>query len=188
MNKIEQHIVNSPQSRNTGDEALQELQTIWDSMNQRVDDIISRSDAQPLRIDPQCGKNLRLHKLLIVFYCLSTCCLLSATVFWACNMWRYTSCIQVTAAALLLETVFLMATAFSIYATVMTLRWENPILLKRYIPQITTTVIAILLVLPFVTNGQTGDGLVMSQCNTSALNHSARMETIQTINKTLNPL
>lgn len=188
MNKIEQHIVNSPQSRNTGDEALQELQTIWDSMNQRVDDIITRSDAQPLRIDPQCGKNLRLHKLLIVFYCLSTCCLLSATVFWACNMWRYTSCIQVSAAALLLETVFLLATAFSIYATVMTLRWENPILLKRYIPQITTTVIAILLVLPFVTNGQMGDGLVITQSGISPFNHVARVETIQTIDNILNEI
>lgn len=59
-------------------------------------------------------------------------------------------------------------------------------LLNHYLPQMSTIIVAMLLVFPFVSEGQLGDGFVITQSAASPFDYAARVETIQTIDNTLN--
>ncbi len=169
-----------------GGQTLEEMQDLWDELNRRVGSILFRHRAQPYRVDPALRQAIRRHRRQVATHWLLTACSLFAVVYWAFAMTEYTTCTQVTAAALLLETVFILATAYSLQATRQALRWEEPLLLNHYLPQMSTIIVAMLLVFPFVSEGQLGDGFVITQSAASPFDYAARVETIQTIDNTLN--
>ena len=170
------------------DAILEELQAHWDELNCRVEAIIARHNAQPYRVKPELLQAIRRHRRQVVARWLLAACSLFATVYWAFAMAVYTTCTPVTAAALLLETVFILVTAYGLHTAVKAHRWEEPVLLNHYIPQMSTIIVAMLLVLPLVSYGQLGDGLVVTQSAASPFDHNARVETIQTIDIILKEL
>lgn len=174
--------------RHSADKLQEELQIRWEELNLRVEEILARHQAQPYQVKPWLLHAIRDHRRQVATHWLLAICCLLATTYWTYTMTDYTACRQVTAAAILLEALFILATAYSLYAAVKIHLWEEPRLLDRYIPQMTLIVIAMMLVIPFATFGQLGDGLVITQAGTSSLNHAARVETIQTIDNTLNGL
>ena len=170
------------------DAILEELQAHWDELNRRVEGIIARHNAQPYRVKPELLQAIRRHRRQVVARWLLAACSLFATVYWAFAMAVYTTCTPVTAAALLLEAVFILVTAYGLHTAVRANRWEEPVLLNHYIPQMSTIIVAMLMMFPLLSYGQLGDGLVITQSAATPFDHTSRAETIQSIDNILNTI
>ncbi len=170
------------------DAILEELQAHWDELNRRVEAIIARHNAQPYRVKPELLQAIRRHRRQVVARWLLAACSLFATVYWAFAMAVYTTCTPVTAAALLLEAVFILVTAYCLHTALKTHRWEEPALFNHYILQMSTIILAMLMMFPLLSYGQLGDGLVITQSAASPFDHTSRAETIQSIDNILNTI
>ena len=175
-------------SLSESDRLLKDLQTDWERLNHRVAKRTAHGKGRLLHASPELIRTLRHHRLKTTFYWIMTVCCLLMTLQWTFSMHIYTTCPQVTTAALVLETVFILVTGYSFAAAIKTTKWQQPVLLNNYIPQMLTIAIAMLLVFPTVSFGQLGDGLVISQYGRSALNHTARLDAIHTVNNVLNEI
>lgn len=192
MNKNHPHGAPQPDTptattEREADDAMLELQTLWDGLCQEVSDSLANNPVRLRRVKPEFFHILRHHRWKVVAHWLLTVCCLFAAVYWAFTMVEYTTCLQVTAAHLL-EGIFILVAAYSLLATIRAHQWKETMILNNYIPQMATIVVAMLLLFPFVTHGQMGDGLVITQSGFSPFNHAARVGTIQTIDNILNEI
>ena len=170
------------------DAILEELQAHWDELNRRVEAIIARHNAQPYRVKPELLQAIRRHRRQVAAHWLLAACSLFATLYWAFAMSRYTTCSQVTVAAVILEGFFLLVTAYCLHTALKTHRWEEPALFNHYILQMSTIILAMLMMFPLLSYGQLGDGLVITQSAASPFDHTSRAETIQSIDNILNTI
>ena len=170
------------------DAILEELQAHWDELNRRVEGIIARHNAQPYRVKPELLQAIRRHRRQVAAHWLLAACSLFATLYWAFAMSRYTTCSQVTVAAVILEGFFLLVTAYCLHTALKTHRWEEPALFNHYILQMSTIILAMLMMFPLLSYGQLGDGLVVTQSAASPFDYTSRAETIQSIDNILNTI
>lgn len=170
------------------DAFFDEMQRIWDSHSRRVEEIVRRSDTERPR--PNYAYADRKHHRETWGYALLTLCLVIAAVHWACILWRYATDTAMLILTLLIEAFFILTALHGLSLTLG--RWAAPsgrfmaaTLPRLRVLQLAYITMPAMLMLPFMTHGQTGDGLTVKQNHTSVLNHTQRVAAVQTIDKTL---
>lgn len=159
----------------------QEIQSIWDKHSRQVDEILAHRGEPLMRPNAEFFRVMQRRWLRIALSGLLSCCSLFVAVYGMCTLWKYATPTLVAVVVLLLV-VFVMVAVPSIYVTIVAYESKSSQLAMRYLVQITMVVAVTVLLFPFLSHGQLGDGLVMTQCYASALDHMSRVETIQVIN------
>lgn len=164
-----------------------EIQSIWDSHSRRVENItrLSGGDHHPFNYSYANRKRRRETWC----YVLLTFCLVIAAVRWACIMWRYATDTTMLVLSLLVEASFVLMAALCLAfifgqgrTPIRRLRAE---LSQLSVSQATYLIMAVVLILPVMSYGHTGDGLTIKQSHTTVLNHTQRVEAVHTITNML---
>ena len=170
------------------DAFFDEVQRTWDSHSRRVDDIVRRSDTDRPRLNYAYVD--RKHNRETWGYALLTLCLAIAAVYWACILWRFATDTAMLILTLLIEAFFVLMTLHSLSlalgrCAVPSGRVKTMTLPRFRVLQLAFITMPVMLMLPFMSHGQTGDGLTVRQNHASVLNYTQRVAAIQTIDKTL---
>lgn len=171
------------------DAFFDEMQRIWDSHSRRVDEIVRRSGSDRPR--PNYAYADRKHRRETWGYAILTLCMVIASVYWACILWRYATDTAMLILTLLVEAFFVLMALHGLSLTLG--RWIAPFgrfktttLPRLHVLQLAYITLPVMLMLPITSHGQTGDGLTIKQNHAFVLDHTQRVAAIQTIDKILN--
>lgn len=177
-----------PDSDLRDDPTMQQLQTLWDGLDRQVSLALARCAARPLLSAASFRAALRRHRRQVALQWLITLCNILVVPVWGILLSRYTAfCPEAKTAILLLLPFILFNVADSLRALLLTSRMRRPAPPLSHTLRTATITIALLLLVPYTSYGQLGDGLVITQSDTHPLNHSARSQSIQTVTDILSP-
>ena len=157
-----------PDSDLRDDPTMQQLQTLWDGLDRQVNLALARCAARPLLSAAAFRAALRRHRRQVALQWLITLCNLLVVPVGGILLSRYTTfCPEAKTAILLLLPFILFNIADSLCALLLTSRIRRPAPPLSH--TLRTATIALLLLVPYTSYGQLGDGLAITQSDRNHL-------------------